>query len=55
MKSEKEIIDKFNEMWKELNVIHTTYFDGLINGYTSALDWVMDGKLIVNKRNVVIE
>ncbi len=55
MKSEKEIEERFNEMWKELNGTHNTYFEGLINGYISALDWLMDGKLIVNKRNKVIK
>ena len=55
MKSEKDIEEKFNEMWKELNVTHSPYFEGLINGYISALDWVMDGKLFVNKRNKVIK
>jgi hypothetical protein len=55
MKSEKEIEDKFNELWKELNTSDSFYFDGMINGYLSALDWVMDEKLIKKKRNEVIK
>ena len=55
MRSEKEIEDKFNELWKELNTSDSFYFDGMINGYLSALDWVLDGELIKGKRNTVIK
>lgn len=55
MRSEKEIEDKFNELWKELNTSDSFYFDGMINGYLFALDWVMNGELIKGKRNTVIK
>ena len=55
MRSEKEIEDKFNELWKELNISDSFYFDGMINGYLSELDWVMNGELIKGKGNTVIK
>ena len=54
MKSEKEIKDRFNELWKALGKGDVT--DNIIViPYLQALDWVMDGKLIKKKINEVIK
>ena len=54
MKSKKMIKKKFVEMWNLLGKDNTD-FNLYYDGYISALDWLMDGKLIVNKRNKVIK